>query len=203
MALTRKFLAALGIEADKIDEIITAHTETTEGLKKERDTYKEQVAQIEALTKERDDLKTKVEGYEKDGSYKEKYDKLNSEYNDYKTKITAKETRKAKEDAYRTLLNEAGVSDKYVATVMKVSDIDSLELDENGKCKEAEKLSESIKTEWGDFISKQETKGAKTPTPPKNDGKGNTYKSKEEIMAIKDSVARQQAIAENPNLFGY
>ena len=29
MALTRKFLSALGIESDKVDEIISAHTETT------------------------------------------------------------------------------------------------------------------------------------------------------------------------------
>ena len=33
MGLSRKFLAAMGIEADKIDEIIAAHTETTEALK--------------------------------------------------------------------------------------------------------------------------------------------------------------------------
>jgi hypothetical protein len=35
MALTRKFLSALGIEAEKIDEIISSHTETVEGLKDE------------------------------------------------------------------------------------------------------------------------------------------------------------------------
>ncbi len=35
MALTRKFLAALGIEDDKVDEIIQAHTETVNGLKDE------------------------------------------------------------------------------------------------------------------------------------------------------------------------
>ena len=40
MALTRKFLTALGVDADKIDEIITAHTDTVEALKEERDKYK-------------------------------------------------------------------------------------------------------------------------------------------------------------------
>ena len=40
MALTRKFLAALGIEAEKVDEIITAHAETVDALKAERDEYK-------------------------------------------------------------------------------------------------------------------------------------------------------------------
>ena len=32
MALTRKFLTAMGIEDDKIDEIITAHSETVNAL---------------------------------------------------------------------------------------------------------------------------------------------------------------------------
>ena len=41
MALTRKFLEALGIEQAKIDEIISAHTEVTDALKADRDSYKE------------------------------------------------------------------------------------------------------------------------------------------------------------------
>ena len=32
MALTRKFLKALGIEDDKVDEIITAHSDTVNAL---------------------------------------------------------------------------------------------------------------------------------------------------------------------------
>ena len=58
MALTRKYLSALGLEADKIDQIIEAHTESLEGIKSERDKYKEQIdnekSDIEAKTKERD-----------------------------------------------------------------------------------------------------------------------------------------------------
>ena len=37
MALSRKFLAALDIPAEKIDEIIKAHSDTVEALKEERD----------------------------------------------------------------------------------------------------------------------------------------------------------------------
>ena len=40
MALTRKFLSAMGIEQDKVDEIINAHVEVTDALKEERDRYK-------------------------------------------------------------------------------------------------------------------------------------------------------------------
>ena len=41
MALTRKMLKAMGIEDEKIDQIIEAHTETVDALKVERDQYKE------------------------------------------------------------------------------------------------------------------------------------------------------------------
>ena len=37
MSLTRKFLSALGIEDDKVDEIISAHTDTVNALKEQRD----------------------------------------------------------------------------------------------------------------------------------------------------------------------
>ena len=57
MALTRKFLSALGIEADKVDEIISAHTETVEALKNERDTFKADAEKLTGVQKELDDLK--------------------------------------------------------------------------------------------------------------------------------------------------
>ena len=40
MALTRKFLKAMGIEEEKIEEIISAHSETVTGLKEEAEKYK-------------------------------------------------------------------------------------------------------------------------------------------------------------------
>ena len=40
MSLTRKMLKAMGIEDEKIDQIIEAHTETVDALKEQRDGYK-------------------------------------------------------------------------------------------------------------------------------------------------------------------
>ena len=202
MALSRKFLAALGIEADKIDEIISAHTETTEALKKERDTYKEQALQYDSMKAECDKLKDQVKAYKEEGSYKEKFENEKAEFEKYKADVTARETRSKKETAYKSLLKDAGISEKRIGAVMKVTDVDSIELDDEGKCKDAETLTENIKTEWSDFITTTETKGASTATPPKNEGKTRTYSSKEEIMAIKDSTERQKAIADNLDLFG-
>ena len=39
MALTRKMLKAMGIEEDKIEQIIEAHSETVDSLKADRDSY--------------------------------------------------------------------------------------------------------------------------------------------------------------------
>ena len=52
MALTRKFLSALGIEEEKAEQIIAAHTETVDGLKAERDKYKEDAEKLPATQNE-------------------------------------------------------------------------------------------------------------------------------------------------------
>ena len=94
MALTRKYLATLGIEADKIDEIITAHAESLEAVKADRDKYKAQVDDLtekigkdaEALKnaqKELSDLKAQVEADAKNREGKD-YDALKEEFDNYK-----------------------------------------------------------------------------------------------------------------------
>ena len=57
MALTRKYLKALGIEDEKIEQIIEAHTETVDGLKNERDGFKASADKLAEVQKELDGLK--------------------------------------------------------------------------------------------------------------------------------------------------
>lgn len=201
MALSRKFLSALGIESDKQDEIIAAHTETVDGLKEEISKLKSEADRLPAVQKELDELKAAAE---KDGKdpFKVKYEALKEEFEAYKNDQTAKETKAAKTSAYRALLKEAGIAEKRIEAVMKVSDLDSIELDKDGKIKGADKLTESIKTEWADFIPSSETHGANVTNPPANNG-GKKYTTKDEIMAIKDTAERQAAIADNHELFGF
>ena len=63
MSLTRKFLTALGIEDNKIDEIIVAHRETVDALKEELDKYKPQAEKLDSVQKELDEYKDKVSQY--------------------------------------------------------------------------------------------------------------------------------------------
>ena len=75
-----------------------------------------------------------------------------------------------------------------------------MELD-GDKIKDSTALDALISGDFSGLVSKTNRTGAKTETPPANSG-GGTAKTKAEIMAIKDPIARQQEIANNPELFG-
>lgn len=190
MALTRKFLSALGIEEEKAEQIIAAHTESIDGIKADRDKYKEDAEKLPGVQEQLNQYKEAAEKNEKD-PYKVKYEALKEEHEQYKRDIEAKETSAKKAAAYRQLLKGAGVSEKHIEKVMKVSDIEGIELDAEGNAKEADKLTEAIKAEWSDFIQTTSTQGAVVPTPPASTG--GSAKTKEEIMEIKDTAARQKA----------
>lgn len=169
MALTRKFLSAMGIDEEKIDEIINAHRETVDALKEERDAYKEDAEKLPDIQKELDVAKKQIEkavAEDSQDKWKVKYDAMREEFDSYKSSISAKETKQKKTDAYRNLLKETGVSEKRLAAVLRVTNLDDVEFDEEGKLKETDRLKENIRKEWGDFITTTETKGADTETPP-------------------------------------
>lgn len=196
MSLTRKFLASKGIEADVIDEIIEAHTETVNGLKDKIDAAEKYKADADKVP----ELEKKVKDLEKAVKTGGDYDALKKEFDDYKAEIKHRDERAAKEAAYKDILKDAGIPEKHFAKILKYSDVDGVELDDNGKITTAKDILAAVKEEWGDHIETTDKKGADTSKPPKNTG-GNTM-SKDDIMKIKDSAARQQAILDNKELFG-
>ena len=188
MAFTRKFLSALGIEADKVDEIIQAHTEVTDALKEDRDKYKADAEKLPAVEKELKELQEKTAG---EDPYKDKFNELKKEFESFKADVEAKAITAKKEAEFRKILKEIGIPEKRIDAVLKVSDVNKLELDEEGNVKEGEKLKESLKSEWSDFIATTKTEGVQSATPPSNST--SAVKSKKEIMEIKDTAERQNA----------
>lgn len=162
MALTRKLLKGMGLTEEQVDTIIEAHSETVDGLKEDINKYKGDAEKLPTVQKELDNLKAAG-----DGGYKEKYEKEHKAFEDYKTAQTEKETRQAKEKAYTEFLKSVGVSEKRIPSVIKVTDLNAVEL-EGDKVKDAETLAETVKTEWADFIETSNTNGANTNTPPAN-----------------------------------
>ena len=196
MSLTRKMLKAMGIEEEKIDQIIEAHSETVDSLKADRDSYKEDAEKLKDVQKELDDLKAKG-----DDGWKEKYDNLKGEFDKYKTDVQEKETHNKKVEAYKAILKDANLSEKGIEKAVKYADWDKIELGEDGKLKGANDHIKAVREEWAEYVTTTTTTGAKTSTPPVNNG-GKTGKTKEEIMAIRDPAVRQAEIAKNPEAFG-
>ena len=199
MSLTRKMLKAMGIEEEKIDQIIEAHSETVDSLKADRDSYKEDAEKLKDVQKELDDLKAKG-----DDGWKEKHDRLKEEFDQYKNDVQEKETKAAKEAAYRAILKDANLSEKGIEKAIKYAEWDKIELGEDGKLKGANDHIKAVREEWAEYVTTTTTTGAKTSTPPANTGGAKLTKAeiyaKDEYGRYKLSASeRQKAIAETLN----
>lgn len=200
MALKRSTMKAMGLTDEQIGSLIEMHTETVDGLKAEAAKYKADAEKLSAVQKELDDLKAAG-----DGGYKEKYEKEHKAFEDFKKEVTTEKGRAAKEKAFRDLLKEIGVSEKRMDAVMRVTDLGKVELDEDGKIKDADKVKDAAKTEWADFIVTPSTGGADTKTPPKTGSgekltKADLYKKDDHGRYIMSTADRQKALAANPEL---
>ena len=200
MSLTRKMLKAMGIEEEKIDQIIEAHSETVDSLKADRDSYKEDAEKLKDVQKELDDLKAKG-----DDGWKEKHDRLKAEFDQYKNDVQEKETKAAKEAAYRAILKDANLSEKGIEKAVKYADWDKIELGEDGKLKGANDHIKAVREEWAEYVTTTTTTGAKTSTPPANTGgakltKAEIYARDEHGRYKLSTAERQKALAENPEL---
>lgn len=186
MALTkaqvRELLSTAGCDAEKVadvtDKIIEGHITSIEALREERDNFKKDVeiykrdadklAEVQKELDEVKDSKGKNIFEAKYNEMKEQHDKLKAEFDQYKADIDATEAKRTKESAYRKLLKESNVQDKRIDSIMRVSDLEAIELDKDGKFKDEENLKKIITEEWGDFIVKEHQEGAEIATPPGN-----------------------------------
>lgn len=194
MSLTRKMLKAMSIDDEKIEQIIEAHTETVDGLKQQIVSAQKNAEDYTAVKKELDALKAS-----NSEDFKSKYEKEHSDFEAFKKQQSDKETRTAKETAYRELLRVAGISEKRIDKILKLSPIDEIELEENGKIKDEEKYSSQIKEEWSEFIETTTQSGADTANPPANTGssvmtKAEIYKKDSNGRYILSASERQKAL---------
>lgn len=194
MALTRKMLKAMGIEEEKIDQIIEAHTESTDALKNELNGYKEDAGKLKEVQKELNELKSAGTD-----DWKAKHDAVKKELEDYKAEVTGRETLSAKKKAFVAIAKSKGITDeKLVELIANSYNFDGEELD-GDKLKNEKTIGDHIATEYSGFISTESKSGAKVDNPPANVG---GKKTKEDILAIKDGAERRRAMAENAELFG-
>lgn len=178
---------------EKAQQIMDGHITVTDGLKEERDRYKADAEKAADLQKQLDD-QANGEDWEK------KYTDEHKAFEDFK-KQTASDAEAARiRLAYRKLLAGEGISEKRLDSILKVTDLTKLKLDKDGNFEDEEGLKKAINDEWGDFKTTVTQRGADVEKPIQT---GKATKTKEEIMAIKDTAERQKAIAENHEVFGF
>lgn len=201
MALTRKLLKGMNLTDEQVDTIIEAHSETVDGLKSEIDTLKKDGHDLAEVRKQLETANNELEAAKKDG-WKDKHDAVKREFDEYKASQTAKETAVAKEKAVRAYFEKQNIIGQSLEIAMKGSkdEIAALELDENGAIKDDKVLKELVEGTFKGLVSVVDDEGAPVRNPINNNG--GSGKTKEQIMAIKDPVARQAEIAKNPKLFG-
>ena len=193
MTLTRKMLKAMGIEDEKIDQIIEAHAETVDALKDKLSKAEADAAKLTEVEKELKDAKAT-------DNYKEKYEAERKAFEAYKSEQTAKEQRAAKEAAARTYFESKGITGNNLEIAMKGAkdEIASLELDgENIKDNKA--LADLVSGTYSGLVVTAQKKGVDVAKPPANNG--GAVKSRDEIYArdekgrfVMDATQRQEAL---------
>ena len=208
MALTkaqvREILSAAGVTSENmseaVDKIIDGHLTSVNALREDIAKYKADSEKLPTVQKELDDMKANT-----NDSWKEKYDNLKGEFDKYKNDVQAKETKAAKEAAYRAILKDANLSEKGIEKAIKYADWDKIELGEDGKLKGANDHIKAVREEWAEYVTTTTTTGAKTSTPPVNTGgakltKAEIYARDEHGRYKLSTAERQKALAENPEL---
>ena len=179
------------------NQIMSLHLGVVDGLK---DALSKAQTDAERLPKVQEELDKLKKDQGNDSSWEEKYNKEHAALENLKKEQAEKEEKSNKTAKYRELLKKAGISEKRLDTVLKVTDISKIKLDKDGNIEDSENLLSNIKTEWADFIVKEGTKGAKTGNPPGSTGtkltKEEIYKTDEKGRFIMDAQARQAALAE-------
>lgn len=163
---------------DEIEnKIIALYLGVIDPMKDEIAKYKAEAEKLDAVTKERDELKA-------GGDYKARYEKEHKDFEDYKAGITAKEVRAAKEKAVRAYLEGKNIKGANLDIAMRglSAEIDGAELD-GEKLKDTKALDDLIGGTYKGLIVTKEERGVQTPTPPGN----SPTKTQEELDAMSDA----------------
>lgn len=196
MALTRKSLKAMGLTDEQVDSIIEMHTETVDGLKEQVKTYKADAEKLPGVQKQLDDLKAAG-----DGGYKEKYEKEHSDFEAFKSDITAKETKAAKEKAVRAYFESKNITGANLDLAMRGCGTEMAALEMDGeKIKDTKSLDALLTGTYKGLISTTRTEGANPANPPANTGgaksREDIYKKDDKGRYVMSTAERQQALAE-------
>ena len=136
MGLTREKLETLGLHEEQIEAILSDH--------------------LDAVSTMQNDAK----------KFKADYEKERSDFEIFRNEQKKKELKAAKERVFRNIIGAAGIAEKRIDAVLRISNLDDLELDGAGVPQNSEILTEKIREEFPEFIVTSKEMGAMVMTPP-------------------------------------
>lgn len=175
------------------NRLVALHLGVVDPLKDDLTKYKADAEKLPGVQKELDDLKAAG-----DGGYKEKYEKEHSAFEAFKTDITEKESKAAKEKAVRAYFESKNITGANLDLAMRGcgEEMAALELD-GEKIKDTKSLDALVDGTYKGLVSKQTVR---VDTGARFNGGGKPM-TKDEIMQITDRAERRAAIAANMDLF--
>lgn len=175
------------------NRLVALHLGVVDPLKDDLTKYKADAENLPSVQKELDDLKAAG-----DGGYREKYEKEHSAFEAFKTDITAKESKAAKEKAVRAYFESKNITGANLDLAMRGcgEEMAALELD-GEKIKDTKSLDALVDGTYKGLVSKQTVR---VDTGARFNG-GGKLMTKDEIMQITDRAERRAAIAANMDLF--
>lgn len=175
------------------NRLVALHLGVVDPLKDDLTKYKADAEKLPSVQKELDDLKAAG-----DGGYKEKYENEHSAFEAFKTDITAKESKAAKEKAVRAYFESKNITGANLDLAMRGcgEEMAALELD-GEKIKDTKSLDALVDGAYKGLVSKQTVR---VDTGARFNGGGKPM-TKDEIMQITDRAERRAAIAANMDLF--
>lgn len=175
------------------NRLVALHLGVVDPLKDDLTKYKADAEKLPGVQKELDNLKAAG-----DGGYKEKYEKEHSAFETFKTDITAKESKAAKEKAVRAYFESKNITGANLDLAMRGcgEEMAALELD-GEKIKDTKAFDALVDGTYKGLVSKQTVR---VDTGARFNGGGKPM-TKDEIMQITDRAERRAAIAANMDLF--
>ena len=203
----KSILSSYGMSLENLDaaadEICGRHKADLDGIKEERDEYREKLNGFDQMKSDfeaaKSDLKAAQDALKAAEPYKGQYENEHKAFEAFKADATAKEGKAKADTALTKLLTEQGYSAAGIAKIVKYGGL-TPEFDDKGNITNTDALMQSVSAEWGEYHnSPVKTEGVQTAQPPATKSSGMT---KKEIRAIKDPAERLKAWKANPELLG-
>lgn len=181
----KKILADNGITGDVVNTI--ADTIKAEIPKEfvSKIQYSKKVNLIDELNNNIADLEAKAGAGEGSNEFKEKFEALNTEFEQYKANIVTEQTNGQKKSLIIDSLKKEGFNEKIINLLVKDFDLEKIEVEED-KIKGWEETITSFKETYKDFIQVEETQGRIPGNPINNVGGAG-----QQATSLREALAQQ------------